>query len=391
MKKRLDPAYVKISLYVFGTAAAIILFWRLLDSSDDLWQSLRSTVSFLRGMLTPFFLALALAYILSPAAGLLERLMGRIWRGETHRRRVRIASILVIYAALAALVAVAIYYVIPGIVRNLSELMGNLSGYAAKATDFYNELLEEEPFRYFGIRQHVDEAIEKGREFIAEWGPNIIPGLFRGLMSVIGGVINGILGVVLSLYLLLERAHIGDGVRRTMQSLIGQERMRRIASLLSAADKVFGRYISSRLLESLIVFALAQTAFLIIGVRYSVLMSAVVALTNLVPYVGPIIGGAFPVVFTLLDNPVRALVVFLVLLVIQGTDAYFISPRLMGDKLGMSPFWVLLVIIVGGGFFGIWGILLAVPVAAVIRLILTQSIRARSMKQQKQENDSPVP
>lgn len=383
MKKRLDPRYFIISLYAFCTAAAIILFWRLLDSSTDLWQSFLRSVRFLWSMLSPFFFALALAYILSPAAALLERLLCRVFRKPASKRRARIASILTIYLALIALLAVAVWYIIPGVVRNLTDLVSNMPSYIAVINDWYRGIISREPFNYLPIQSYIDEALIRLREAVEGWVPLIVPGIAQGAKSLIGGLVNGLLGFVLSIYLLIERPRIGSSMRRTMTSLIGEERTRHLASLLEAADRVFGRYIGTRIFESLIVFVLAQIAFLIIGMRYSVLMSTIVAVTNLVPYIGPLIGGAFPVAVMLLDSPLRALAVCAALIVIQALDAYIIYPKLMGDKMGMSPFWVLLVIIVGGGLFGLWGVLLAVPVAAVFRLILFQYLRSRMLRRRR--------
>ena len=141
-----------------------------------------------------------------------------------------------------------------------------------------------------------------------------------------------------------------------------------------------GKYISAKLLQVLIIFLIAQTFFLILGVSMSTLMAFVLAVANIIPYVGGFIGMLPPVLISLIEDPIKALWVYGSILIIQFVDGYVIQPFLIGDKMGLSPFWSLAVIIIGGNLFGFTGVLLSIPVAAVIGVLVRQYIKAQKKK-----------
>lgn len=156
-------------------------------------------------------------------------------------------------------------------------------------------------------------------------------------------------------------------------------------NFLKAVDRVFGRYISAKLLLALILFIICFVAFSFLGVRYVVLMAAIVGITTLVPYIGPFIGAVPPIIAALLDSPQKAVYTAIAIIIIHQVDNYVFEPYVFSDRMGLSPFWILLSIILGGGLFGLWGAVLAVPVAGVIKLLITRYIRMRQAYRQRQQ------
>jgi predicted PurR-regulated permease PerM len=170
-----------------------------------------------------------------------------------------------------------------------------------------------------------------------------------------------------------------------MKARLGERRASAVMSVLTAVDRVFGRYISAKLLLALIMFAICSVVFSILGVRYTVLMSAIVALSTLVPYIGPFVGAVPPIVLSLIDSPQKGITVAIAIVVIHAVDNYFFEPAIFSDRMGLSPFWILLSVIVGGGLFGFWGVLLAVPAASVIKLLIVRYIRGRQLKKRREK------
>lgn len=168
-----------------------------------------------------------------------------------------------------------------------------------------------------------------------------------------------------------------------MTRRLGRERSRTLLDAFRRMDWVFGRYISAKLIESLIIFGMCQAVFWIIPTRYGTLMSLTVALCNLVPYVGPIFSSIAVVAVTLLQNPSLALWTAVAIVVIRLVDVWWIAPRIVGDKLGLHPFWVLAVVLIGWRLAGVTGMLLAVPVAAVVKMAFSIRSRDRRIEEEK--------
>lgn len=208
------------------------------------------------------------------------------------------------------------------------------------------------------------------KTFVAESNWSYMAGQ---VVATLGGVFSGILTFVLSMvlcvYMLKSGRELLRGIRGVAARQFGETRTRSLSGLIREIDQVFGQYIGGKMMQSFIMFAMILTAFWILGVPYAPLMAAIVAISNLIPYVGPFLGGVVPVFFMLLIDPIKAIIVLAAILVVQQIDNYLIEPRLIGDRMGMHPFWVIGCVIIGGDLLGLFGILLAIPLAGVLRIL----------------------
>ncbi len=385
MKFEFDKKYLKICLYVFVTAAALLLFSRMLQASDDIWISLVNVLGFLLELLSPFITAVILAYILSPAVTVIDALLGKVFKNDKHAKARKLASLIVVYAATVTVIVFTLYYVIPGIVRNINDLLTNWEHYVKLLGEFYDDLLETYPLlKSAEVQTEITNQLNLLRNSLQI----TVGGILDFVLRFGSSVASGILGLVLSFYLLNEREHILESFRRFLHAWLGGPRSTAAMNFLHAVDGVFGRYISAKLLLAMIMFVISFIALSFLGVRYVVLMAAIVAITTLVPYLGPFIGAVPPIIVALLDSPQKAIYTAIAILVIHQVDNYVFEPLVFSDRMGLSPFWILLSIIVGGGLFGLWGVLLAVPVAGVIKLIITRYIRVRQVHRQRQHDSN---
>lgn len=384
MKFEFDKKYFKICVYGFGAIAALLLFQRILQSSGNVWQSCLNGISFLLTLLTPFIFAIVIAYILNPAVSGLEMLLGKIFKNEKFARGRKLISLLFIYAAAITVIVMSLYFVIPGIIRNVSDLFKNLPEYFKQLQAFYNNTLLAYPlFSTDVVQTTINTLLDSFNSFLSQYLASAVSGVTGILLNLVSYVASGIIGLVLSFYLLNERANIVAGFTRLLKTRLGEKKASGVTNFLNSVDKVFGRYISAKLLFALIMFVLCLVVFIILNVPYGVLMSAIVALSTLVPYIGPFIGAIPPIVVSLVDSPQMAIYVVVSIIVIHSVGGYFIEPHIVGNKIGLSPFWILLSIILGGGLFGLLGVLLAVPVAAVIKLLIVKYIQSRQLRRHR--------
>ncbi len=380
MRFHIDRKYLKVCGYVFGTVAALLLFNRLLEASDDIWLSLRNGLGFLLALLSPFITAVVIAYILSPAVSTMDAMLRRVLRGRAERRR-KILSLVLVYIILATLLVIALSYVFPAITSNISDLIRNVPGYYDTVLDYYNDNVATHPLLSNAtVRNAINSQIVRFNDNFATYTTQLLSGVTNFVLSFASSIASFLLGLVLSFYLLNEREHIGESTKRLLHARLGESRSRSITDFFESVDHVFGKYISAKLFTSLIVFALAMVLFSLLKVRYAVLMSLIIAVTNLVPYIGPFVGAIPPVLIALVDSPEKAIWTLVAILAVQAVDNYFIEPYVINDRVGLSPFWALFSIIVIGGLFGAWGILLAVPIAAVIKLLIKRYVVGRATR-----------
>lgn len=389
MKIEFDRKYFKICLYAFITIAALLLFDRMLQSSDNIWKSIINTISFLLELLSPFIFAIFIAYLLSPAVFGIDTLLGKIFKKDKHVKGRKLISLIIVYAATIALLALTLSYVIPGIIKNLGDLgvlLRNLPDYITQLNDFYtNNILTHPLFTNEAVKKAIQTQLDLFNNNLSANITSTVAGITAFLLRVLSSVAGGILGLVLSFYLLNERDHIVESFSNLLHARLGEKRSESVMNFLKDVDKVFGRYISAKLLLAVIMFVFCFIAFNILQVRYAVLMSAIVAVTTLVPYLGPYIGAIPPILIALLDSPQKCIYTAITILIIHQIDNYVFEPYIFSDKMGLSPFWILLSILVGGGLFGLWGILLAVPMAGVIKLIIHKYIQSRQLRRQRTE------
>ncbi len=401
MKFEPDRKYLKVCVYAFGTVAALLLFNRLLSASNDIWQSFKSGLGFILTLLSPFIMAIVMAYILSPAVTGVEKLLAKVFKNPGAQRPIKMAALVIVYLLLIALIVGALSFVIPEILRNIAELVKALPSYYDWATDYVQNTLPKTEFiggllNNPSVQQTLDNVQKSITAMVTDFQNNTIKyvnialtslGAFAAsVFSTLGSLL---IGLVLSFYLLNERESIVYSLRHLLKARLGEKRAGATMGLLGTVDSVFGRYISAKLLTMVILFLLAQIAFAALGVRYSMLMAAVIALTNLVPYIGPFLGAVPPLFIALLDDPLKALYVGIAILLMQTIDNYFITPYVIGDRMGLSPFWILLSIILGGGLFGVGGLLLAVPTAAVIKVLIERYIKGRALRRAATVHSSP--
>lgn len=327
--------WVRVGGYGLGLASAAYLFYLL------------------REVLAPFLLASAITYVLEPPVRALER-----------NRVPRVAAILMVYAGGLAVVALGAWFVIPLLTAELKHLAEDVPTYTARLRELTRHLHSD--YRRIpvpeDVRQVVDEALARTEEqILGSIGVGI-----AGLWAVASGVFRVIIAPVLAFYMLRDL----DGFRAKVRSFTASAGSRRWLALLQDIDGVVGGFVRGQVMVSLIIGLLTGTVLHLLQVRFATILGILAGLGEFIPYFGPIIA-AVPAVFAgLLTSPVRAAQVLLAVAIIQQLDTAVIGPKVLGDRTGLHPLAVIAAVLTGGYLVGPWGLLLAVPVAAVLRVLI---------------------
>lgn len=306
-----------------------------------------------------------LAYLVNPLARWLENKALRGVRKEKVRWAVAVIAAVV---AAILLLALLLGLLIPQLVQSVTTLAGNLDAYAASLESWLvaNEL------------PSVAELL--GSEDVAELSENIMNSamdfLGKNLKNILGAaagagknVFTWGIALILSVYLLMSKTSVKAEVRRFLRAILKKERSEKVFEFFRRCDTILVSFVVDSLIESCIVGGANAVFMMLCGMQYIGLISVVVGLTNLIPTFGPIIGGVIGGFILLLVNPVHALIFLVFTLFLQFVDGYIIKPKLFGNALGVSGLLILSAVIVGGSMFGVLGVLLAIPGAAILNFV----------------------
>lgn len=377
----------KFVWHLFLALALAFIFMRLLDSTliPAFNAALRASV--------PFIFAFAAAYLLRKPVLWVQRLFSK-WLGKGKVRRwhrvLATAFVMAVTVAFCWLLAASL---LPAVVSNFSDLLKNLPTYIPKAEAILNDLLKS---LSDVLGKDVQKVISDGFNSLAD---NLLKntsdyiGFAYSLVVTVGKLTFGlIIGIISAFYLLLDFDRYINLGKRLLRSMVNQDNLyNRYMEFLRETDRVMTKFVSGKLLSSLIVGVLCFIGFLFIGIKGNFLFSTIIAVTNLIPFIGPFIGAIPPLLIALLDDPVKAIAVAVLIIIVQQLENNIISPKIIGEMLKINPFWILVGIILGGAVFGFAGTLLGAPVFALLAGVLRKFMELRRIqraaRQEQAEKD----
>ena len=367
-KKNLVPLELANKKWLFYTSIgmACILFYVVLAHIEGVMQGFRTLGYFVY----PVFLGLVIAYVLSPLVKIFQTNVFSWIRNPTINRNTSVLLTLVCIVLGLFLMLVGL---VPPLWNSFRNLISNLGNYSASLQNALEDLREFAA----GYGLDISEAVESARELVQSLttliGSNV-DSIISTSFDVGKGVFNFLIAVILAIYLLCDKFPFQQNNHRLMKALINPGVYEKTVQFLSQCNAIMSRYILSEFLDALIV-GLANAFFMAAtNMPYISLTSLVVGLTNLAPTFGPIVGAIIGAVILLLVNPWDALWFLVFTSCLQAVDGYLIKPRLFGDMLGVSSVWILASIIIGGRMLGVLGILIAIPIAAILALLYKEYV-----------------
>ena len=236
--------------------------------------------------------------------------------------------------------------------------------------------------------QYASDYILQASESIREIVNRLLVYLYDVMMSLITNIGSSAFTIVTSfiinIYMLAEKEDILARGRRFIYAYFDDKKSRQILLIFSNANKIFKSFLNGKLLDSSIVGIICVIAFYIAGVPYAPLMGTLIGFFNIIPYFGPIIGSVPVVLVSLFIDPPKALTALIIIIIIQQIDGNFLDPKIVGENVGVSPFWIITSVTVGGNLFGIPGMILGVPVVVLIKTIIEESIEMRLIEKGKE-------
>ncbi|MCD8085294.1 MAG: AI-2E family transporter [Clostridiales bacterium] len=366
--KKLKNNYLYLMLALFGAAALSILLFFLVSRFDGIQDAL----SVLQGVWMPFIVGAVIAYLLKPGCNLLEERLNAFSqkRGKGPNRMAGALSIVITLVLAVVVIGVLLVLVVPTLLDSLYAILLQIPDAVEQGKAWL--------LKYAGdnetLSNYISSLTDSVSTSLPEWLretvlPNLetlIGGVSSGVSGVVSVVYNLCMGAIVSIYMLADRKTFAVQAKKLSYSIFGQKWSDTILREVRYADRVFGGFINGRLVDSLIIGIICLVFTLIAGTPYAVLVSVLVGVTNIIPFFGPYIGMIPSFLLILMVSPVKAVVFLVFDIVLQQFDGNILGPRILGNVTGLSGFWVLFAILTFGGLFGFVGMLIGVPVFAVI-------------------------
>lgn len=315
----------------------------------------------LLAVITPFFIALAIAYILNPVVIWLEK-----------RKIPRSLAVMGIYLMVFGLLFFMIGRLVPTVINEINRFSVHIPRYIDRA----QELIEEfnQAAAHIQLPDSVNEAIMENLDRlegtlidVVKRIPEYTTGLAKTLFSIF-------LVLILTFYFLKDF----EQVKKAFYGMIPSHKQERTAKIMGEIDQSLGNYIRGQLIICTVIGVSTYFALVILKVEYALILGIMAGVTNIIPYFGPFIG-AFPsIIVALLQSPMLALKVAVAITVIQQLESQILAPQVLGKSMGMHPLLVIGALIAGGQFFGIPGMILGVPIAAIIRILVRNRINYKA-------------
>ncbi len=345
-----------------GILCAVIVLYVVFLNVGSIAEFFGSLV----GLLTPVIIGLVLAYVIDPVAKFFENKVFRKLKKEKLRR---ILSAVIALVLVLALVALFIGTLIPSLISSISMLISNADSYYASVEKVVGKIND---MGMFGLRIDLTAIIESVKDTMTDLFGNLTKNyesVINTTRNIGNTVVDVVIGLILAIYFLFGKQNLVTGMNRLRSVLYSKKKLERSNGFWRSCHEIFTQYIGCNIIDAMIVGLSNAIFMLILGMPYVPLVSFAVGMTNLIPTFGPIIGGVFGALVLVLVKPAYALWFLIFTVGIQILDAYIIKPRLFSSSIGLPPVWTLIAITIGGKLFGILGVLLAIPVAAVIALL----------------------
>ena len=336
------------------------IFIKLIDNYQVFFNAIKTITS----TLWPFLLSFGLAYILNPIVVFLEKKfkMKRGW------------SITITYCGLLLFCYIGASFLFPVIYQSAKDLMSQVPTYATKLQDWLMTLGPQ-------LNQINFEEITQIQDQISSFIPKLTDIFTTSLSSLVSitysaimGTGNVLLAFIISIYVLFEKEKFVSMTKKLVYVVCRPKVATHIFNTGSLFHINIGKYLIGKSIDSIFVAICAIIGLSLMGAKYAVLLGVIFGITNMIPFVGPIFGTAIVVIINLFYSPIIALIALIFLLIVQQVETLVIDPKVVGKQMGLSPFFTLLAVTIGGQFMGIFGMILGVPVMGVVKLYVTKFI-----------------
>ena len=361
--------YTTIAVYVFLVVAACVLFGAAVQNFQMIWGFFCKIVKYL----LPFIYGFVLAYILSPLVRRLEKPLKEKTSLSPRTRR----SFAMAGSYLLVIIAISTFgmVVLPVLVESAGQLIGNVSFYTGRINELINQLIAYIPDE--AISKEVQAAITQLFGLIYDFVASFLTQAVSVATRVASSVIEVVMGIIISVYMLSDKEKLIAQMKKILSAFLPTRAMEEILRVAHDSNQKFSGFITGKIIDSTIIGILCAVGMLIFQMPFVALVSLIVGITNVIPYFGPFIGAIPGVILVLIGGDITKAVLFAAFILgLQQFDGNILGPAILGQSTGLSAMWVVFAILLFGGLYGFVGMIIGVPLLAVIFGVLRGIVNA---------------
>lgn len=369
----------KIGLMIFITFACCILFFFMLlryQGFADGWHKIV-------GAAQSIIIGLVLAYLLNPIMEFLERKLYKRLKGKmkTDQKAKKLSrglgiagAILFLLIIIILLIAAIVPSVISCIVGVIDTLPGNVQNFI--------KVVQSGKLGEYEVTGTISDMLTKLVDYVENWATKtLLPEaktyllqITSGMINIVKAVINFIVGIIVAAYVLMIKESLIGQSKKAIYAIFKPRQGNIIIETMHKADEIFGGFIIGKVIDSAIIGVICYVGCSILHIPDAMLVAVIVGVTNIIPVFGPFIGAVPSLLLVVVQSPWHALYLLIFIIILQQVDGNIIGPKILGSSTGLSSFWVMFAILIGGGLFGFLGMLLGVPVFAMIYYIVQRLV-----------------
>lgn len=397
-KNKMNRQYMTISLYVIATCIIIYSLSLIAKNAPAIYAVVMHKLVRVLAILKPILIGFALAYILDGAVGWFEEKYKRIKyvnRLKSTRGLAVMTVVLLVLGGFALILSLLVYSVTDQIrVVNFDSLATLVENYANSLTKFSKMLTER--LNTMNIESaEISKMVKTISDYMMNLGTNFLSSLMNSLSNVTGIVTTIAFSSIIAIYFLIDGKMIKEVIGKVSYALFSDSANARMKRFLRDADQVFSGYMKGTLMDVGVMMVLISLTLSIVGVNFAIIIGILAGLGNLIPYCGPFIAYGLSALVCLVNGDMTKLVIAIVaLIVIQFIDGNIIGPKLLSQSIEIHPLLVIICLIIGSSIGGLLGMLFAVPVGALIKVIfmrfIDNRIAKKEAKRQERNNDDDV-
>ncbi|MCM1056461.1 MAG: AI-2E family transporter [Firmicutes bacterium] len=392
MKFKINNKYFRWGLTAFLSIAAAIVFYYFVFHSSNI----KSGIKTITDILMPVVVGMAIAYLLTPVLNFVEQKILfplckklKIKDGKKKNSIIRGVSILVTAFLFVGLIYLLISMLISQIVPSIQNIVTNFDSYTTNITKWLNKALEDNP----EVGEYVIRTVTKYSGELEEWVTNDLPNTAAGLIrtvsvsviNVMGGLWDFVIGFIISIYMMASKEKFAGQAKKIIYAVFEQDTSNTLIKNLRFTHQTFIGFLGGKIVDSIIIGILCFIGTSIMKTPYAALVSVIIGVTNIIPFFGPFLGAVPCTLLIFVVDPLHPLnclyfVVFI--LVLQQVDGNIIGPKILGSSTGLTGFWVIFAITFFGGLFGVFGMIIGVPILAVIYATVRAAVNMALTKKQ---------
>ena len=380
--------YFYIGLTLFAAMGLTVLLYFFLDWIPTISKTLSSVITIVR----PLIYGAAIAYLLYTVCIFFEKVFGKAFKFIKNKRIkakfIRGFAILFSMVFGFGVVSFLLYMILPDIINSIQRIVDNSPQYLSAIQKFIDtQLANNEELRTY-FNSVVQDYSKDITSLLSNWSQelgNIVKSVGSGILNITIIIKDLFIGIIVAIYLLADRANFKNSCKRLIELIFSKKHATSVKNELRFANNVVLNFISGRILDSAIIGICCYILMIILDIPFPLLVSVLIGVTNIIPFFGPFIGAIPAALLILIESPIKCLVFVIMIIVLQQIDGNIIGPKIVGNQIGLSSFWVLFSMLLFGGLFGLTGMIIGVPLFAIIYDIISKFFKIEEKKKKVRE------